>query len=444
MSVGDTTPCKRSARQIGILVLILALSACGGAKPLQIELMPAPEVYDENFNPFTDSRSIDDLPYQGVLYATDRMPATEDSKERFYLNDRGGYLRLGLAKVKLVRADMTWEDARRLSLAKNRSDKYPIEVSDVEEFGGLDRSWVPFLPLDKFGTYPHSADAEFADVVNSRLATSKRKDIYIYVHGYKVIFENPVLVATELWHFLGYDGVFIAYSWPSTPSKWAYLKDTETAAGFARNLRIFIEYLAEETDVEQIHVVGYSAGTRLVSRTFEQLALMHHDSSPEKIRDELRIGNLILIGSDVDRQVFGTYVADGLLEIPRHLSIYVSERDKALGFSTFLTRRERLGQMWTELPESLSAYFDEHEADVSIINVTDAEGGTGGNGHGYFRQSPWASSDILMTLMYDLPPATRGLVRNEETSIWTFPPDYIQRLRTALGEINPQLKFTVN
>jgi esterase/lipase superfamily enzyme len=444
MSVGDTTPCKRSARQIGILVLILALSACGGAKPLQIELMPAPEVYDENFNPFTDSRSIDDLPYQGVLYATDRMPATEDSKERFYLNDRGGYLRLGLAKVKLARADMTWEDARRLSLAKNRSDKYPIEVSDVEEFGGLDRSWVPFLPLDKIGTYPHSADAEFADVVNSRLATSKRKDIYIYVHGYKVIFENPVLVATELWHFLGYDGVFIAYSWPSTPSKWAYLKDTETAAGFARNLRIFIEYLAEETDVEQIHVVGYSAGTRLVSRTFEQLALMHHDSSPEKIRDELRIGNLILIGSDVDRQVFGTYVADGLLEIPRHLSIYVSERDKALGFSTFLTRRERLGQMWTELPESLSAYFDEHEADVSIINVTDAEGGTGGNGHGYFRQSPWASSDILMTLMYDLPPATRGLVRNEETSIWTFPPDYIQRLRTALGEINPQLKFTAD
>ena len=442
MRVGQTKAFIFNAVHMGILVLALALSACGGAKPFQIELMPAPEVYDEDFNPFSDTGSIDDLPYQGVLYATDRMPATEDSKERFYLNDRGHYLHLGLARVKLARADITWEEARRLSLAKNRSEKYPIEVSDIEEFGGLDRSATAFLPPDAFGADPHVPAAEFAAAVNSRLATSKRKHVYIYVHGYKVVFENPILVATELWHFLGYDGVFIAYSWPSTPSKWAYLKDSETAAGFARNLRIFLEYLAEETDAEQIHVVGYSAGTRLVARVFEQLALKHHDSTPDKIRDELRIGNLILIGSDVDRQIAGSYVADGMLEVPRHISIYLSEGDKALSLSRFLTRRERLGQMWTDMPEYLSQYFHDNEADLSFINVTEAEGGTDGNGHGYFRQSPWASSDILMTLMYDLPPAERGLVRNEETSIWSFPPDYIQRLRTSLAEVNPALKYT--
>lgn len=430
--------------RVTAVVLIIALSACGGAKPFQIDLMPAPEVYDEEFNPFGESGTIDDLPYQGILYATDRMPATEDSKERFYLNDRGHYLHLGLAKVKLARADITWEEVRQISLAKNRSEKYPIEVSGIEEFGALDRSATLFLPPDAFGADPHVPAAKFAAAVNSRLATSKRKDIYIYVHGYKVVFENPVLVATELWHFLGYDGVFIAYSWPSTPSKWAYLKDSETAAGFARNLRIFLEYLAEETDAEQIHVVGYSAGTRLVARTFEQLALMHHDSAPERIRDELRLGNLVLIGSDVDRQVAGSYVADGMLKVPRHVSVYLSEGDKALGLSRFLTRRERLGQMWTDMPEYLSEYFQDNEADVSFINVTRAEGGTDGNGHGYFRQSPWASSDILMTLRYDLSPAARGLVRNEETSIWSFPTDYIQRLRNALVEINPLLNFTAD
>jgi len=71
--------------------------------------------------------------------------------------------------------------------------------------------------------------------------------------------------------------------------------------------------------------------------------------------------------------------------------------------------------------------------------VTGAEGATSGNGHGYFRNSPWASSDILMTLMYDLRPGERGLIQPEETAIWTFPPDYIERLRSALGEVNPDL-----
>jgi hypothetical protein len=41
--------------------------------------------------------------------------------------------------------------------------------------------------------------------------------------------------------------------------------------------------------------------------------------------------------------------------------------------------------------------------------VTDAEGARTGNDHRYFRKSPWASSDILMMLMYGLTPEQRGL-----------------------------------
>jgi len=74
---------------------------------------------------------------------------------------------------------------------------------------------------------------------------------------------------------------------------------------------------------------------------------------------------------------------------------------------------------------------------LRFIDVTDAAGATTGNGHAYFRKSPWASSDILMTLMFDLQPNERGLVQDPETLIWTFPDDYIQRLRNALLETRP-------
>ena len=46
--------------------------------------------------------------------------------------------------------------------------------------------------------------------------------------------------------------------------------------------------------------------------------------------------------------------------------------------------------------------------DLIVINVSEAEQSASGNGHAYFRKSPWVSSDILTTLRYDLAPADRG------------------------------------
>ena len=75
---------------------------------------------------------------------------------------------------------------------------------------------------------------------------------------------------------------------------------------------------------------------------------------------------------------------------------------------------------------------------ISFIDVSDAEGAESGNGHGYFRSSPWASSDVLMTLYFDLEPTQRGLVDDADMPVYDFPPDYIKRLWTAIGEVSPE------
>ena len=72
---------------------------------------------------------------------------------------------------------------------------------------------------------------------------------------------------------------------------------------------------------------------------------------------------------------------------------------------------------------------------VVLIDVTEAEEAGSGKGHDYFRNSPWVSSDVLMTLRYDLSPVDRGLVREEGMATWTFPDDYIERLRASLSEM---------
>jgi esterase/lipase superfamily enzyme len=187
--------------------------------------MPAPDVYsDDGITPFTDTTNINDAPYHGMMHATDRAPSdpenTKDQEEKFYANERGYLLRLGIADIELGKGDFTWEEARQISLAKNRSNKYPLKVVDVEEFGALDRSFHPLMDKKLLALKSPEPGQRFATLINNKLAISKQKDIFIYVYGYLVVFENPVLVATELWHYLGYEGVFIAYAWPSTPNRW--------------------------------------------------------------------------------------------------------------------------------------------------------------------------------------------------------------------------------
>ena len=430
---------------LGILLaalLIASLAGCARHNPKQIFLMPAPDIYDTGaIDPFTDTNPLEQIPYEGILYATDREPDTSNFLNHFYENKRGYVLRLGVGKITLGESDMTWEEARQISLLKNRTRKYPIKISGVEEFGILDRSNNIAIQPETLGPKARLPANRFAAKINAKLTASQRKDIFVYVHGYKVVFENPLLVATELWHFLGYDGVFIAYAWPSTPKRLAYISDLETAALSAHNFRIFLEYLAEETDVERIHIVGYSAGTQVVIKGLMQMALNGECKNEGNFHEISRIGHVILIGSDFDRQLFGAYVADGLLNVAKDFNVYLSNTDKALSISRWLFKQERLGQMWKNhaIPPFVADYLRKTD-NLFMIDVTDAEDSATGNGHAYFRQSPWVSSDILTTLMYDLPPEKRGLHFTEEWPIWTFPPDYITNLAARLMKLNPDLE----
>jgi len=130
-------------------------------------------------------------------------------------------------------------------------------------------------------------------------------------------------------------------------------------------LRVLLTYLAEETQAQRIHIIGYSAGTRLVITALHQPALMNAAPGADARQTKPPIGQVIL------------------------------------------------------------------------IDVTDAEAATAGNGHAYFRQSPWVSSDILTSLLYGLEPGKRGLVRLPGAPVWSFPVDYISRLQNLLKEMFP-------
>ncbi|NOY67278.1 MAG: alpha/beta hydrolase [Gammaproteobacteria bacterium] len=389
--------------------------------------MPAPEVHSKQ----NDNHQA--LSSDTIFYATDRKPVTDNISKTFYENARGHVLRLGVAKIKLTQGEFNQKEKNAIFRLKNRSHDYSLHVTEVNEAGLLD-STRNELYKGNLSDKIKSANKLFATMVNNKLTSSKTKDIYIYMAGYKVGFSNPLLVASEFWNFLDYDGVFISYSWPASPSRWAYAKDLETANYSSRNFRLLLEYLSKETRAHRIHIIAHSAGTRIAINSLAQLALLNSKKTKQSITNNLRIGNVILIGSDYDRDVFGGYLLDGFLKVMEKLTLYMSGTDKALGISNILFTRRRLGQIFSPKEISKAALIKlQHSSDIDVIDVTNAELAAKDNGHAYFRKSPWVSSDLLMILKYQLSPQDRGLIRHKNLPLWVFPDDYVTRLKKQLN-----------
>ncbi|WP_309387150.1 alpha/beta hydrolase [Cerasicoccus frondis] len=411
------------------LVLTGLLVGCA-SKPYELEVMRAPAVYEDGeIDRLSVERPKDANAYPGMLYATNRMP-TQDAKDRrdfgseFYGGNADGVVRVGVAHVQVTDSTLDWEAVRRMSTSATRDKELVIHIESVDELGVLSNTRHPFVKNPTPDT--PDADAAFADLINRQLAQSSEKEILVFVHGYKTPFDDPVLVATEFWHFMGYDGVTIAYSWPSTPSWIAYLRDIESSGNSAREFRLFLQFLADHTDVEKINVLAYSAGTRMAAETLHNIAI--DCSAPH-------LGHVILVSGDVSAAKVGALLADDALDKVDTFTIYNSTGDMALGFSDWLFDRNRIGSSHdalAQLPEALD--FVRSTPKLQLINVSDAEDATKGNGHGYFRNSPWTSSDILASLDFHLTPAERGLIWNDDTGEWNFPPNYLETLRESIRQ----------
>ncbi|WP_299350460.1 alpha/beta hydrolase [uncultured Shimia sp.] len=413
-------------KQVFPVLIVLLATACGEKQYNEINLMPSPVAYTTGtLDPFKN-RSVNEFHAQNTLfYATDRAPIGPEDKAEFYANRRGVTLRVGTANVSMDPPVESWEELQDLTSSPERDQKRTLTVDGVTEIGPLALTAPNPIVAQPSDAEFAQASAEFRRQINQQLAHSGGRDAYIYIHGYNVDFAYPTLASKELQHYLGYRGAFISYNWPATPNRLAYFRDLETADSTRRNLRGLIEFLSKETNVRRVHLIGYSAGSRLTFETAYQIALLSRSG-----KSRAKLGQVILVGSDLDRHYFTEAIADGLLDSLDQMSIYMSASDSALAMSRVVFGKNRLGQ-FTEVTEETRPIANRLASidKLALIDVTDAEGAALGNGHWYFRSSPWASSDIFLTLLNGQKPQDRGLVRLEGDATWHFPEDYPERLQ---------------
>ena len=244
-------------------------------------------------------------------------------------------------------------------------------------------------------------------ILSERLALSPRKEVFIGVHGVSNDFEDAVLGTAELWHFMGREGVPIAYTWPAgAPGLFFYTTDRESGEFTVLHLKQMLKVLATIPEVEKIHILSHSRGTDVAITALRELVIEARAAGTDP-RQHYKIDNVVLVAADIDIQVAAQRISgEALSPAFGHLTIYTNLQDSALNASKALfSSKLRIGAMD---PDALTERQKKVIARTRNLDIIMYKGAGGGiYRHSYYR-NPVISSDILMLLRYGWLPGEEG------------------------------------
>jgi esterase/lipase superfamily enzyme len=393
-------------------------------------LMPTPNLYsgadgypEAAVPPASKSSQVD------LLYATDRAPLPDDGGGLHYGRNRSASVGFGSAVVEIGEGE-TWEELVEASQGNRRKGKLGLELRSSTELGRFPPTPHPFTVVnDEPVDDPEVAaeDSRVAEALRSeirrRLAQTEQKDVILYVHGFNNSFEFAACSQAEVWHFLGRRGVPILYSWPAAHGGlFGYFIDRESGEFTIYHLKQLIRLLVSTPEIERIHILAHSRGTDVATSALRELVIETR-AAGKNPREHLRIANLVLAAADLDFDVVRQrLMAEQFGPAFGQITIYTTQADKALGVSQTLMSGTRFGRIKSgDLGESEQEIFTE----VTNVNIINVQGVSGFIGHGYFRTSPAASSDLILILRDGSKPGDPNRpLTHQMLNFWEMPKDY--------------------
>ncbi|MBU3683039.1 MAG: alpha/beta fold hydrolase [Phycisphaerales bacterium] len=417
----------RPHRAILAIVAAAAAAALAGCATV---LMPTPVGFDTaGADPFARTPAAARTPPVKVLCASTRGVTPGAPPAQYFTTKRsGGVLRLCELTVDVGGSGEDWASLEAISRQPGRTDGPAMTLRGVVDHGSL---WTGPEALDPTPGLDEQVMARFAAAVDAALSQGTSGEIYVFVHGFNTTVPDNAALAAGLFHYLGRDGAVMTFEWPSRGSVFDYDIDKAAAGASTRYFRQLIQLLATRTKATRIHVIAHSAGAPIALQAVQALSLLNAHRPAAEARKDLRLGRLVLVAPDMDLGDFRDAVADGATSLPERVSIYVSSRDKALDISSGIAGFARLGRPLDILTPSMVEFLED-DANVDLVDVSRAEVKLGSwLGHSYFRDDPWASTDVLLALGCGAHPLDRGLQRDPKHNVYTFGDSYPDRARAA-------------
>lgn len=317
-----------------------------------------------------------------VFYATDRKPKNSAVPGERYGVERhreGGPLEYGKAVVSIPFIHKTG--------VIERPAWWKLEFSEDP------KKHVVVTALDKL-----DAAAFYGSVSEAATAASQNQAL-VFIHGFNVPFAAAIRRTAQVTYDLNFPGVALAYSWPSQGNLAAYTVDEDNAVWTVPHLVTVLTDLRKNTQVDKIHIVAHSMGTRVLT---EALAVLHDRG------EDLKLSNIILAAPDIDADVFTEQILPKIRTSAERMTMYASSADEALVISRKINGNNRLGLSDPQVLVALGIdSVDASGIDTSLL------------GHGYFGETKKVLQDLLGLVIEGKAPTERELTPGQHGE-WKF------------------------
>lgn len=167
---------------------------------------------------------------------------------------------------------------------------------------------------------------------HSRNATTFKNQAFVFVHGYRVSFDDALYRAAQITHDMGFDGMPFLYSWPSSAGLMGYVNDERRALGAREPLRAFLEMVVKEAGAEKVHLIAHSMGAQALLEVLRDIRNIGGDA----IVSRPMFNEVILAAPDITRDNFQQIVAR-VRGLATGITLYASANDRALSLSQKLS-----------------------------------------------------------------------------------------------------------
>ncbi len=212
------------------------------------------------------------------------------------------------------------------------------ERGEIEQPGWISfRNEDPTKDVMVLSTTNSMSSKDFFSQLRDRIHSSPRKSLLLFVHGFRVSFEDAARRTAQMAYDLQFDGAPVFFSWPSQDLVWDYTVDEQSMVNAEPHLTQFLRDVLQHSDADSIYLIAHSMGNRGLTRALLELA----QSDPQDVK---RIKEVILAAPDIDATEFTEQIAPGLQKLGAPITLYVSSNDLALQKSKSLHGGDRAGQ----------------------------------------------------------------------------------------------------
>ncbi len=256
------------------------------------------------------------------------------------------------------------------------------------------------------------ADAAFYELLRKTVSQSARRELFVFIHGFNVSFEDAARRTAQIHYDLKFDGAPIFFSWPAHDRFiLTYAADETNVAWSAPHFKQFLLEIVKESGAQSINLIAHSMGNRALAAALREIELEMHEQA--------RLFNqVILAAPDIDADDFRHNIAPAMQRTAQRLTLYASAHDEALLASQFIHHGPRAGDAGDGLIVVPG---------VDTIDVTPIDRSLWG--HSYYGSSNPVLHDLRLLLSRAVPPRDRTWLSPAERNgltYWIFQP-----IRTA-------------